>query len=209
LAFTTHAHAVTLRDLGATMAPMNAFQTLLGIETLALRIERHCANAQKVAEFLDAHDLVNWVSYAGLESSPYHGLAKKYLNGGFGSVFTFGVKGGTGSAYEIGMKVVESCELCSHLANVGDARSLILHPASTTHRQLTDAQALSAWRPSTTSSPTSTRRSRPPPPEPTRRRSSGGGVNLVGPISSLPQGRYAPCGHVDRASEASCHRPGA
>ncbi len=140
LAFTTHAHAVGLRDLGATMAPMNAFQTLLGIETLSLRIERHCQNAQKVAEFLDAHDLVDWVSYAGLKSSPYHALAKKYLSGGFGSVFTFGVKGG----YQMGMKVVENCELCSHLANVGDARTLILHPASTTHRQLTDEQALAA-----------------------------------------------------------------
>ena len=140
LAFTTHAHAVTLRDLGAIMAPMNAFQTLLGIETLALRIERHCQNARKVAEFLDAHELVDWVSYAGLKSSPYHELAKKYLSGGFGSVFTFGVKGG----YEMGMKVVENCELCSHLANVGDARSLVLHPASTTHRQLTDEQALAA-----------------------------------------------------------------
>ena len=140
LAFTTHAHAVTLRDLGAIMAPMNAFQTLLGIETLALRIERHCQNAQKAAEFLDAHELVDWVSYAGLKSSPYHELAKKYLSGGFGSVFTFGVKGG----YEMGMKVVENCELCSHLANVGDARSLVLHPASTTHRQLTDEQALAA-----------------------------------------------------------------
>ncbi|MEE8505728.1 MAG: PLP-dependent transferase, partial [Kiloniellales bacterium] len=140
MAFTTHAHAVSLRDLGPTMAPMNAFQTLLGIETLALRIERHCANAQTVAEFLEDHDLVSWVSFAGLKSSPYHALAKKYLNGGFGSVFTFGVKGG----YEMGMKVVESCELCSHLANVGDARTLILHPASTTHRQLTDEQALAA-----------------------------------------------------------------
>ncbi len=140
LAFTTHAHAVTLRDLGATMAPMNAFQTLLGIETLALRMERHGENAQKAAEFLDAHELVDWVSYAGLKSSPYHELAKKYLSGGFGSVFTFGVKGG----YEMGMKVVENCELCSHLANVGDARTLVLHPASTTHRQLTDAQALAA-----------------------------------------------------------------
>ena len=140
LAFTTLSHVVGLRDLGATMAPMNAFQTLLGIETLSLRIERHCQNAQKVAEFLDAHDLVDWVSYAGLKSSPYHALAKKYLSGGFGSVFTFGVKGG----YEMGMKVVENCELCSHLANVGDTRTLILHPASTTHRQLTDEQALAA-----------------------------------------------------------------
>jgi O-acetylhomoserine (thiol)-lyase len=140
LAFTTHAHAVTLRDLGATQSPMNAFQTLLGIETLSLRMERHCRNAQKIAEFLDGHDEVAWVSFAGLKASPYHELAKKYLTGGFGSVFTFGVKGG----YEMGMSVVESCELCSHLANVGDARTLILHPASTTHRQLTDAQALAA-----------------------------------------------------------------
>ncbi len=140
MAFTTHAHAVSLRDLGAAMAPMNAFQTLLGIETLALRIERHCRNAQTVAEFLDGHELVSWVSYAGLKSSPYHELAKRYLSGGFGSVFTFGVTGG----YAMGMKVVESCELCSHLANVGDARTLILHPASTTHRQLTEEQAEAA-----------------------------------------------------------------
>ncbi len=127
---------VGLRDLGATMAPMNAFQTLLGIETLSLRMERHCANAQDVAEFLAGHELVAWVSYAGLASDPYHGRAQKYLGGRAGSVFTFGVTGG----YEVGMRGVESCELFSHLANVGDARSLILHPASTTHRQLTDDQ---------------------------------------------------------------------
>jgi O-acetylhomoserine (thiol)-lyase len=140
MAYTTHAHAVGLRDLGATMAPMNAFQTLLGIETLALRMERHCANALGVARFLEAHDQVAWVSHAGLESSPYHALGKKYLPKGAGSVFTFGVKGG----YETGVKVVESCELLSHLANLGDARSLILHPASTTHRQLTDEQRAAA-----------------------------------------------------------------
>ena len=138
MAFTTHAHAVTLRDLGAAMAPMNAFQTLLGIETLALRMQRHCENAAAVARFLDAHDEVAWVSYAGLPSSPYHALAKKYLAKGAGSVFTFGVKGG----YDMGIKVVEACELFSHLANVGDARSLILHPASTTHRQLTEEQRI-------------------------------------------------------------------
>jgi len=133
MAFTTHAHAVGLRDLGATMAPMNAFQTLLGIETLALRMERHCQNALRVAEFLEGHDAVSWVSYAGLPSSPYNTLAQKYLPKGAGSVFTFGVKGG----FDVGVKVVEACELFSHLANVGDSRSLILHPASTTHRQLT------------------------------------------------------------------------
>jgi O-acetylhomoserine (thiol)-lyase len=136
LAFTTHAHAVGLRDLGATMAPMNAFQTLLGIETLALRMERHCSNAQRVAEFLDGHPRVAWVSHAGLPSSPYRELVRKYLPLGAGSVFTFGVVGG----FEAGVRVVEACELFSHLANVGDARSLVLHPASTTHRQLSDEQ---------------------------------------------------------------------
>jgi len=140
MAFTTHAHAVGLRDLGATLAPMNAFQTLLGIETLSLRMERHCANALAVAHFLEGHDLVDWVSHAGLASSPYRALAKKYLPGGAGAVFTFGVKGG----YEMGVKVVEGCELFSHLANIGDTRSLILHPASTTHRQLSDEQRIAA-----------------------------------------------------------------
>ncbi len=140
MAYTTHAHAVGLRDLGATMAPMNAFQTLLGIETLSLRMERHCANALAVARFLESHELVEWVSYAGLESSAYHDLAKKYLPKGAGSVFTFGVKGG----FEMGIKVVEACELFSHLANIGDARSLILHPASTTHRQLSEDQRSAA-----------------------------------------------------------------
>ena len=136
MAFTMHAHAVGLRDLGATLSPMNAFETLLGIETLALRMDRHCANAQKVAEFLEQHEAVAWVSYAGLKSSPYNALAKKYMPKGAGSVFTFGLKGG----YEAGLKLVESVNLFSHLANIGDTRSLILHPASTTHRQLTDEQ---------------------------------------------------------------------
>jgi O-acetylhomoserine (thiol)-lyase len=140
MAFTTHAHAVGLRDLGSTMAPMNAFQTLLGCETLALRMERHCENARKVAEFLESHPDVAWVSSAALPSSPYHDLARKYMPKGAGSVFTFGVKGG----YEAGIKVVENCELFSHLANIGDAKSLILHPSSTTHRQLTEEQQLAA-----------------------------------------------------------------
>jgi O-acetylhomoserine (thiol)-lyase len=140
MAFTTHAHAVGLRDLGATMAPMNAFQTLLGTETLSLRMERHCQNALQVARYLEGHEAVEWVSCAALPSSPYYDLAKKYLPAGAGSVFTFGVKGG----YESGIKVVESCNLFSHLANIGDTRSLILHPASTTHRQLTEEQAAAA-----------------------------------------------------------------
>ena len=136
LAFTNHAHAVGLRDLGPTMAPMNAWLTLLGTETLALRMERHCDNALTVARFLQGHPAVSWVSSPGLPDSPYHDLANKYLSGRYGSLFAFGVTGG----YEMGMRVVESCELWSHLANIGDTRSLILHPASTTHRQLTAEQ---------------------------------------------------------------------
>lgn len=139
-AFTTKARAVALRDYGPSMAPMNAFLTITGIETLPLRMERHCANAQAVAEFLAAHPRVAWVSYAGLEDNPYHALARKYLPNGAGAVFTFGVKGG----YEAGIRLVESVGLFSHLANIGDTRSLILHPASTTHRQLTDEQRLAA-----------------------------------------------------------------
>ena len=138
--FTMKARAVALRDFGPAMAPMNAFLTITGIETLPLRMERHVANAQRVAQFLAGHRQVAWVSYAGLPSSPYHALAKKYLPRGAGSVFTFGVKGG----YDAGVKLVESCELFSHLANVGDTRSLVIHPASTTHRQLTDEQRAAA-----------------------------------------------------------------
>ncbi|HLY44502.1 MAG TPA: O-acetylhomoserine aminocarboxypropyltransferase [Stellaceae bacterium] len=135
-AFTTKARAVALRDFGPTLSPMNAFLTLTGIESLHVRMDRHVENARKVAEFLAAHPRVAWVSYAGLKSSPYYELARKYLPKGPGAVFTFGVKGG----YEAGTKLVESVRLFSHLANIGDTRSLILHPASTTHRQLSDAQ---------------------------------------------------------------------
>lgn len=139
MAYTFYGHAVGLRDLGVNQQPMNAFLTLLGIETLSLRMERHCENALKVAEFLEAHPQVAWVNYAGLSSSDYHALAKRYVPKGAGAVFTFGVKGG----YQAGVTVVESVELLSHLANMGDTRSLILHPASTTHRQLTE-EALEA-----------------------------------------------------------------
>src|SRR5207249_10231919 len=107
-----------------------------GSETLPLRMERHVANSEVVAEFLAAHPAVAWVSYAGLPGTPDHALAHKYLPRGAGSVFTFGLNGG----WEAGVRLVEACELWSHLANVGDTRSLILHPASTTHRQLTDEQ---------------------------------------------------------------------
>ena len=135
-AFTTKARAVALRDFGPALSPMNAFLTITGIETLHVRMERHVENAGKVAEFLSRHPKVAWVSYAGLKQSPHYALAQKYLPKGAGAVFTCGVKGG----YAAGVKVVENVRLFSHLANIGDTRSLILHPASTTHRQLTDEQ---------------------------------------------------------------------
>jgi O-acetylhomoserine (thiol)-lyase len=140
LAYTIYGHAVGLRDLGASQSPFNAWLTLLGTETLALRMAKHCENAQAVAEFLEKHPAVAWVSYAGLRSSKYHNLAKRLLPKGAGSVFTFGVKGG----YKAGVKLVESVELFSHLANIGDTRSLIIHPSSTTHRQLNETQQVAA-----------------------------------------------------------------
>ncbi|HWK45680.1 MAG TPA: O-acetylhomoserine aminocarboxypropyltransferase [Stellaceae bacterium] len=140
LAFTVHGHAVGLRDLGPAMAPMNAFLTLTGIETLALRMERSVSNAMAVAGWLESQDSVAWVSYAGLKSSPYYDLGKRYLPKGCGSVFTFGLKGG----YAAGVRMVETVELFSHVANIGDTRSLIIHPASTTHRQLSLEQQIAA-----------------------------------------------------------------
>ena len=140
LAYTMYSHAISLRDLGCTQSPMNAWITLNGIETLPLRMERHCSNSLAVAKFLEKQAKVEWVSHAGLESSPYFELGNKYLPEGTGSVFTFGVKGG----YESGLKMLESVELFSHVANIGDTRSLILHPASTTHRQLTEEQLIAA-----------------------------------------------------------------
>ncbi|MGZ8409241.1 MAG: O-acetylhomoserine aminocarboxypropyltransferase [Hyphomicrobium sp.] len=138
--FTMRARAVALRDFGPAMAPTNAFYTITGIETLALRMQRHVENAQAVAEYLEGHPAVAWVSYAGLASSRYHQLARKYLPKGCGAVFSFGVKGG----YDAGVRVVDRVELFSHLANLGDTRSLITHPASTTHRQLSEAQQIAA-----------------------------------------------------------------
>jgi len=139
-AFVTKARVETLRTLGACLSPMNAFLLLQGIETLPLRMERHCANSLGVAEFLQRHPLVNWVKYAGLPDSPYHGLARKYMPRGAGAVFTFGIKGG----HEAGVRFIENCQFLSHLANVGDARSLVIHPASTTHRQLDAEQQATA-----------------------------------------------------------------
>ncbi|MEW5962395.1 MAG: O-acetylhomoserine aminocarboxypropyltransferase [Pseudomonadota bacterium] len=139
-AFAIAARVMGLRDIGPAIAPMNAFLILTGIETLPLRMQRHCENALTVARFLDAHPKVAWVNYAGLESNKFHALAKRICPRGAGSVFTFGLKGG----YEAGVKLVASLRLFSHLANLGDTRSLVVHPASTTHRQLTDAQRIAA-----------------------------------------------------------------
>jgi O-acetylhomoserine (thiol)-lyase len=126
--------AEMLRDYGATMAPMTAWLMLQGLESLHVRMERHCANAQRICEWLLQHPAVEYVNYPGLESSPYHHLARRYLPKGTGSIFTFGIKGGR----EAGRRFIESVRLFSHLANVGDAKSLVIHPASTTHQQLTD-----------------------------------------------------------------------
>jgi len=135
-AFTTKVRTGLLRNTGAAISPFNAFLLLQGTESLHVRIERHVENALKVAKFLEGHDKVEWVDYAGLESSSYHDLQQKYLPKGAGSIFTFGVKGG----YEAGVKFIESLELFSLLANVGDAKSLVVHPASMTHGQLSDEE---------------------------------------------------------------------
>ncbi|MBA4781849.1 MAG: O-acetylhomoserine aminocarboxypropyltransferase [Rhizobiales bacterium] len=139
-AFAIACRVLGLRDLGAAISPFNAFQILTGIETLPLRMQRHCDNAAAVALFLKDHPKVEWVRYAGLADSPYHALARRYMPKGAGAVFTFGLKGG----YEAGVKLVSNVEMFSHLANIGDTRSLIIHPASTTHKQLTEAQRNSA-----------------------------------------------------------------
>ena len=133
-----------LRDLGPAISPFNAFLMIQGVETLSLRMERHVSNALAIAEFLEARDEVEWVIYPGLESSQWHERAKKYLSGGFGSIMSFGIAGGA----EAGRRFVEAVELFSHLANVGDVRSLIIHPATTTHSQLSEEeQSASGVRP--------------------------------------------------------------
>jgi O-acetylhomoserine (thiol)-lyase len=129
-----------LRDLGPALSPFNAFLILNGIETLPLRMQRHSDNALAVAKHLATHDKVTWVSYPGLANDRYHELAQKYCPRGAGAVFTFGVKGG----YDAGVRLVSNLKLFSHLANIGDTRSLVIHPASTTHRQLSDEQRVQA-----------------------------------------------------------------
>jgi O-acetylhomoserine (thiol)-lyase len=136
IAYAIAARVLGLRDLGPSIAPLNAFLILTGMETLGLRMQRHCDNALKVAEWLSKNPKVSWVNYAGLKGHKHYDLMKKYSPRGAGSVFTFGLKGG----YDEGVKVVSNVKLLSHLANLGDARSLIIHPASTTHSQLSAEQ---------------------------------------------------------------------
>ena len=140
IAFIIACRVLGLRDLGPALAPMNAFLALTGMETLHLRMERHCENARDLAEWLKGHEKVAWVSYAGLPDSDYYKLANKYLGGRGGAVFTFGLKGG----YDAGTALVSNVKLFSHLANIGDTRSLIIHPASTTHSQLGETELIAA-----------------------------------------------------------------
>jgi O-acetylhomoserine (thiol)-lyase len=135
-AFLMRARTEVLRDVGAALSPMNAFMVLQGLETLPIRMPAHVENARAVANFLRGREEVSWVAYAELEDSPYRALAKKYLPNGAGAIFTFGLRGGR----EAGRAFIEALELWSHLANVGDGKSLVIHPASTTHQQLTDAE---------------------------------------------------------------------
>ena len=139
-AFAIACRVMGLRDLGPAIAPMNAFLILTGIETLPLRMREHCANALAVATHLETHPKIAWVQYAGLPTNKYNAVAKRICPNGAGAVFTIGLKGG----YDAGVKLVQGVKLFSHLANIGDTRSLIIHPASTTHRQLTDAQRTAA-----------------------------------------------------------------
>ena len=140
IAFAIRARVEGLRDVGPSLSPFNAFQLIQGVETLSLRVQRHVDNALELAQWLKAHPQVEWVEYNGLEGSPYHANAKKYLRNGFGAVLNFGIKGGASAAE----KFIDNVELASHLANVGDAKTLVIHPASTTHQQLTDAEQRSA-----------------------------------------------------------------
>ena len=140
LAFIVKARVEGLRDFGPALSPFNSFLFLQGLETLPLRMERHSRNALAVAEHLSRHSQVSWVNYPGLSSSPYHKLAQKYLPLGAGAIMTFGIRGGL----EAGRRFIDSMKLFSHLANVGDAKSLVIHPASTTHQQLSDEEKIAA-----------------------------------------------------------------
>lgn len=140
IAFAIRARVEGLRDLGPSLSPFNSFLFLQGLETLSLRVERHCQNAQNLAEWLAEHPAVAWVNYPGLAGHDSHALAKKYLRNGFGSVLTFGIRGGI----EAGRRFIDNVQLASHLANVGDAKTLVIHPATTTHQQLSAAEQLAS-----------------------------------------------------------------
>ncbi len=140
IAFIIRARVEGLRDFGPAQAPFNSFLFLQGLETLSLRVQRHVDNAQALAEWLESHEAVEWVNYPGLASHPYHDTAKRILTNGFGAVLSFGIKGGAAA----GKKFIDSVELASHVANLGDAKTLVIHPASTTHQQLSDEEQASA-----------------------------------------------------------------
>lgn len=139
-AFIVKARVQMMRDLGTVISPFNSFLLLQGLETLSLRVKQHCENAMEIAKFLKNHPTVSWVSYPGLNNHPSHEIAKKYLKGGYGALIGFGIKGGI----EEGKKFIESVELISHLANIGDSKSLVVHPASTTHSQLSKEEQISS-----------------------------------------------------------------
>jgi O-acetylhomoserine (thiol)-lyase len=138
--YTMKCRMETLRTLGPALSPFNAWILLQGVETLHVRMERHVSNALAVAKFLESHPQVDWVNFPGLESSRYHALAKKYMPKGAGAIMTFGIKGGV----DAGVRFIEGLQFFSHLANVGDAKTLVIHPASTTHRQLSEEEQLRA-----------------------------------------------------------------
>lgn len=140
LAYIIKARTQILRDMGGCISPFNSWLLLQGLETLHLRMPKHSSNALELARWLDNDERISWVNYVGLESHPSHNNAKKYFRVGFGSVFGFGIKGG----YQAGIKFIEALELCSHLANIGDSKTLVIHPASTTHQQLSEQERLAA-----------------------------------------------------------------
>ena len=146
-AYTMKARMEVLRVFGPTLSPFNAWQLLQGIETLPVRMERHCANTMAVAEFLQTHPKVAWVNYPGLPSNRYHALVKRYMPKGAGALLSFGIKGARISSFDAGVKFIEGLQFISHLANIGDAKSLVIHPASTTHRQLTEEDQIKAGVP--------------------------------------------------------------
>ena len=146
-AYTMKARMEVMRVFGPTLAPFSAWQLLQGIETLPVRMERHCSNTMAVATFLQSHPMVAWVNYPGLASNRYHDLVKRYMPKGAGALLSFGIKAGAISSYEAGVKFIEGLQFISHLANIGDAKSLVIHPASTTHRQLSAEDQIKAGVP--------------------------------------------------------------